>query len=97
MKTCWRRLEDFISVKIVHLPRLLEGVLKTYSRLLEDEKLSHFIVTKIDNRFVISLDFGYVLHHCNAKGSLYIRRMFLNVVRLLEFRKSTLIGVSMEL
>ena len=24
-------------------------------------------MTKLDNRFVISLDLGYVLHHCNAE------------------------------
>ena len=24
-------------------------------------------MTKTDNRFVISLDLGHVLHHCNAK------------------------------
>ena len=30
------------------------------------------------NRFVISLDFGFVLHHCNGKGSLHIRITLLN-------------------
>ena len=35
--------------------------------VLEYEKLLRFIMTKTDNRFVISLDFGYALHHCNAE------------------------------
>ena len=44
-------------------------------------------MTKIDNRFVISLDSGYVLRHCNAKKRLL----------WVEFRKSTLISVWKEL
>ena len=44
---------------------------KTSSRCLQDvmeeEKLVLFVMTKIDNRFVFSLDFNYVLHHCNSK------------------------------
>ena len=42
------------------------------------KKLLRFITTKVDNRFELSLDFGYVLHHCNAKGPLYIRMALLN-------------------
>ena len=39
--------------------------------LSENEKLLRINMTKTDNRFVISLDFGYVLQHCNIKGSLF--------------------------
>ena len=35
--------------------------------VFEDEKLLSFIMTKTDNRFVISLNLGYVLFHCNAR------------------------------
>lgn len=35
--------------------------------VLEDKKFSRFIMTKTDNRFMISLDLGYVPHHCNTK------------------------------
>ena len=59
------------DVKIFHLLRRLQDV-------LEDKKLLRFITTKADNRFELSLDFGYVLHHCNAKGPLYIRMTLLN-------------------
>ena len=33
--------------------------------VFEDEKLLRSIMAKTGNHFVISLDFGYVLHHCN--------------------------------
>ena len=42
-------------------------------------KFLRFIMTKIDNGFVTLLDFGYVLHHCNSKGTLYIRMTLLNM------------------
>ena len=45
---------------------------------MKDGKLLRFIMTKTENRFVISLDFGYVLHHFNAKGSSYIPMTLLN-------------------
>ena len=35
--------------------------------VLEDEKLLSLIMTKTDNRFVILLNLGYVLFHCNAR------------------------------
>ena len=37
------------------------------------KKTSGRLLLTSDKRFVISLDFGYVLHHCNGKGSLRIR------------------------
>ena len=47
--------------------------MKTSSRRLQDvltdKKLLRFIMTKTGDRFVISLDLGYVQHHCNATGS----------------------------
>ena len=35
--------------------------------MLEDDKLLLYYEKKTGNYFVISLDFGYVLHHCNVK------------------------------
>ena len=66
---------------------------------MEDGKLLRFIKTKTENRFVISLDFGYVLHHYNAKGSSYISMALMNACaeEEMKFRKSALIGLSMEL
>ena len=49
LKTCSRRLEDF----------------------LRDRKLLRFVMTK-QTTVVTLVDFGYVLHHRNVKGSLYI-------------------------
>ena len=40
--------------------------------VLEDKKLLRFIFAKTENRFVISLDSDYILHHWNAKKSLHI-------------------------
>ena len=72
----WRRLEGVFSVTI------FRHVLKTSSirlqDVLEDGKLLSFIMIKTQP-FVTSLDFDYVLHHCNAKDSLYIRLTLLNV------------------
>ena len=48
------------------LQEVLKKSLKRPQDVLEDEKLLHFIMTKTGNRFVISLNVGYVLHHCNA-------------------------------
>ena len=47
----------FNTSRLIHIRRIV----------LEGEKLLRFIVTKTDNRFVNSLDLGYVLHHCNAE------------------------------
>ena len=63
VKMSWRRREDVDSIAIIYL-----------QDVLEDEMLLRFFMTKADNRFMISLDFGYVQHHYNAKGSLYICR-----------------------
>ena len=56
--------------------------MKTSSRRLQDvltdKKLLRFIMTKTGDRFVISLDLGYVQHHCNATGSLHICMTLLN-------------------
>ena len=53
---------------------------KVIQDVLEDVTLLCFITTKTDNRLVKSLDFGYVLHHCNTKKLviLYIHMMLLN-------------------
>ena len=52
---------------------MFESILKKSCKdVLEDEKLLRFFMTKTDNRFVISLDLGYFLHHCHAKNSLNI-------------------------
>ena len=66
---------------------------------MKDRKLLRLIKTKTENRFVISLDFGYVLHHFNAKGSSYIPMTLLNAraEEEMKFRKFALIGLSMEL
>ena len=34
-------------------------------------------MTETENRFVIPLDFGYVLYHYNAKGSSYAYNFFI--------------------
>ena len=64
VKMSWRRREDVDSIAIIYL-----------QDVLEDEMLLRFFMTKTDNRFVIPLDFGYVQHHYNAKGSWYICRL----------------------
>ena len=58
VKTCWRRPISLVSKLLIDL--------------LQDGKFLRFIMTKASKRFVISLDFRYVLHHYNAKGSSYI-------------------------
>ena len=49
----------------------VQDVFKTSSRrlqdILEEEKLLRSIMTKANNYLVISLDLGYVLHHCNTE------------------------------
>ena len=49
---CQRRLEDVFRLTIFQR-----------QDFLEDDKLLRFITTT-GNRFVISLGFSYVLHHC---------------------------------
>ena len=52
---------------------MFESILKKSCKdVLENEKSLRFFMTKTDNRFVISLDLGYFLHHCHAKNSLNI-------------------------
>lgn len=52
---------------------MFESILKkSYKDVWEDEKSLRFFMKKTDNRFVISLDLGYFLHHCHAKNSLNI-------------------------
>ena len=46
---------------------LVKMTWRRFQDVLEDEKLLSFIITKTDNRFGISLDLGYVQHHCNAE------------------------------
>lgn len=69
---------------------------KTSSRHLqdvqEDEKLLHFVLTKIYDLFMISLDIDYVLHHFNAKNGLFIRifafvlqNILINSIYILQF------------
>ena len=56
-------------------------------------------MTKTDNRFVILLDLGYVLHHCNAEEVLIYLSGVNRCVNLREDRiyKPALITLSMEL
>ena len=52
------------------------------------QEIVHFIVTKIHNRFAISLDFGYVLYVVVIlKDSLCIRMILLNEKERIEFKK----------
>ena len=67
----WRLAENVFNVTISCFPRRLKDD-------FEDKKFLHFIMIKKDNRFVILLDFGYVLHHCNARKFLNIRKALLN-------------------
>ena len=60
IRTSSNFLEDVFTLTISCLPR-------RYWDVLEDEKLLRFITTKAGNRFVISLDLGDVLHHCNTE------------------------------
>ena len=56
----------FVLVKTLtffRLPRRLQDFFKTCWKT----RNCYVIMTKTDNYFVISLDFGYVLHRCNAK------------------------------
>ena len=43
-----------------------------YSRRLGRPEIAT-VHDKTNNRLIISLDLGYVLHNCNTKNSLYIR------------------------
>ena len=67
--------------------------------VLDDEKLLRSIMTKADNRFVISLYIGYILYHCNAKKVLIYSSDVYKCVHLRDERtqKSTLINLSIEL
>lgn len=60
LKTSQRRLGEVFRVTSFCFPRRVQDV-------VENEKMLRFIMTKTGNCFVISLGFGYVLHHCNAK------------------------------
>ena len=75
MKTCWRRVEDVFSVIVFRLPRRRgrRGFVALY-------------YDKADNRFVISLYFGYVLHHCNAKKFIIYSSDVTQCVRLSGYR-----------
>ena len=92
MKTCWRRLEDVFSVASFHLSRRLIDI-------LDYEKSLRIIITKTENRFVILLDFGYVLYHFNDKGFSCIPMTLLNacVEEEIKFTNFALIGLSMKL
>ena len=79
MKTCQRFIEDIFSETIFCLPRCLEDDLKMSSKRHGRRKIVKFHYDKKDNRFVISLGFACVLHHCNTKDSLYNRITLLNV------------------
>ena len=46
-------------------------LVKTYSRRLRRPETAT-VHDKTNNRLIISLDLGYVLHNCNTKNSLYI-------------------------
>ena len=94
MGTYWIHFEYVLktSLAIFCFSRRLED-------FLEDGKLLRFIKIKTENSFVISLDFGYVPHHCDTIGSSYICMMLLTVCAYVEitFSKSALIGLSIEL
>ena len=67
-KTSLRRLEGVFSVTISRLPRRLQ-----------DGKLLRFIMTKTENRSVISLGLGCVLHHCNAEKRFIYSHEYLSI------------------
>ena len=73
VRTSWRLLQNLIGVTIFCLP-------SSFQVVLEDEKLLHFIMSKINNRFMISLAFGYMFYiTVTPKNSFCIRMTPWNV------------------
>ena len=76
--------EDVLKMGLIR-PKEVFSVIIFLQDVLEDKKLLHFIsYDKKYNRSAISLDFSYVLHHYNTKGSLIYLRDVTEWVRLRE-------------
>lgn len=73
--TLWRCLKNVLKDFWRHIQRNNFSSSKSPQKDLEEEKLLRFIMKKLDNHFLMSLDFAYVLHLYNGNQSHYITKL----------------------
>ena len=73
VKTNYMRIKRISNGQTIQkIPNNREGPQQTFLLVKTCWRRIEILSVTKDKCFVISLNIGYVLHHCNAKGSLYI-------------------------
>ena len=73
VKTNYMRIKKISNGQTIQkIPNNREGLQQTFLLVKTCWRRIEILSVTKDKCFVISLNIGYVLHHCNAKGSLYI-------------------------